>query len=186
MKIMYKPSEYEMNLIILYVISNLKTSATYTILDYIVSQAVDVNYFALQDYLLALIESENLTELTLDGEKIYSLTVLGEETIGFFADRIPMSVRDKLGEHIRITNERENVSSEIACDYFPISENEYSVKLNIKENNVTMLNVEMYVGDAERAKRISNYFKANTASVYSDIVSLLNGCADKQSNLEDN
>ena len=87
-----------MNLIILYVISKLRTSATYTILDYIISPAADTNYFALQNYLEALIESENLSELTVDGEKIYSLTVSGEETIGFFADRIPPSVRDKLDE----------------------------------------------------------------------------------------
>ena len=33
MKTMYKPSEYEMKLIVLFVIQNLKTSATYTLLD---------------------------------------------------------------------------------------------------------------------------------------------------------
>lgn len=185
MKIIYKPSEYEMNLIILYVVSNLKTSATYTILDYIISQTVDINYFALQNYLEALIESENLSELTVDGEKIYSLTTPGEETIGFFTDRIPLSVRDKLDEHIRITNERENASSEISSDFFPISENEYSVKLNIKENNVTMLNLEMYVGDRERAKRIKEHFATSTAKVYSDIIALINNGADKKNTAEE-
>ena len=180
MKIMYKPNEYEMNLIILYVISKLRTSATYTILDYIISPAADTNYFALQNYLEALIESENLSELTVDGEKIYSLTVSGEETIGFFADRIPPSVRDKLDELIRKTNEKENASSEISADYFPVSETEYSVKLNIKENNITMLNVEMYVGDKERAKHICKVFSTGTARIYPEIISLINRIADEE------
>lgn len=179
MKSMYKPNEYEMNLIILYVVSGLKTGATYTILDYIVSRTVDINYFALQNYLMALIESENLTELTVEGEKIYSLTEGGRETIGFFADRIPMSIRDRLDIHIRETNEKENVSTEILADYFPINEKEYSVKLNIKENDITMLNVEMYVGDRERAKLICEYLTANTAPVYSEIINMLNQGADK-------
>ena len=169
-----------MNLIILYVISGLKTGATYTILDYIVSRTVDINYFALQNYLEALIESENLTELTVDGEKIYSLTVSGEETIGFFSDRIPMSIRDRLDEYVRETNEKENVSSEIVADYFPINEKEYSVKLNIKENDVTMLNIELYVGDRERARLISEHFAKNTTQVYSQIISIINQGIEKK------
>ena len=58
MKTMYKPNEYEMKLIILYVIKNLKTSATYTILDYVVSSCVDLNYFDLEQYIGNLIETE--------------------------------------------------------------------------------------------------------------------------------
>ena len=181
MKTMYKPDDYEMNLIVLYVISKLKTSATYTILDYIVSLTVDINYFALQDYLKALIESQNISEHSVDGEKIYSLTPEGEETIGFFADRIPLSLRDRLDKHIVETNRRENVSTSIKCDYFPINEREYSVKLDIKESDVTMLNFEMYVGDRERAKKISRYINNNTGEVYSQIVALINTNADKES-----
>lgn len=180
MKTMYKPDDYEMNLIVLYVISKLKTSATYTILDYIVSLTVDINYFALQDYLRALIESENISEHSVDGEKIYSLTPEGSETIGFFADRIPLSLRDRLDGNILEINRRENVSSSIACDYFPINEREYSVKLDIKENDITMLNIEMYVGDRERAKKLSRYLSNNTGEIYSQIISLINTNADDE------
>lgn len=179
MKSMYKPNEYEMNLIILYTVLHLKTGATYTILDYIVSRTVDINYFALQSYLEALIDSENLAELTVDDKKIYSLTTAGEETIGFFADRIPPSIRDRLDEYVREINKKENVSSDISCDYYPISEREYSVKLNIKENDVTMLNIELYVGDRERAKRISEHLKEHTTQVYSQIISLINQGIEK-------
>ena len=59
--------------------------------------------------------------------------------------------------------------------------NEYSVKLDIKESDVTMLNFEMYVGDRERAKKISRYINNNTGEVYSQIVALINTNADKES-----
>ena len=45
MRTMYKPSEYEMKLIVLFVIKYLRTGATYTILDYIISSVVDMDYF---------------------------------------------------------------------------------------------------------------------------------------------
>ena len=186
MKSMYKPNEYEMNLIILYVISRLRVGATYTILDYIISRTVDINYFALEKYLEALIDTENLAELTVEGNKIFSLTESGAETIGFFADRIPMSIRDRLDSFILETNRKENESTKIQSDYFPINEKEYSVKLIIKENDVNMLDMELYVGDKQRAKKISEYMKKNTTQVYSSIVNMINQGADSTEETEEN
>ena len=152
-KTIYKPDEYEMKLIILYVIQNLKISATYTILDYIISSTVDLNYFDLQNHIDNLIETDNIAELEIDDEKVYSITVPGEETIGFFRDRIPFSIREKLDAHIKeYINEKENSASEITSDYYPVNEDEYAVNLTIKENGVTMLNLEIYIGDKETAK----------------------------------
>ena len=171
---MYKPNEYEMKLIILYVIKNLKTSATYTILDYVVSSCVDLNYFDLEQYIGNLIETENITELTIENEKVYSLTDSGEETIEFFETGIPFSIRERLNTVVALTNKRENAATEITADYLPINETEYCVKLNIKENNVTMLGLEVYIGDKQRAKDICEYIKKDTTKVYSDIISALN------------
>ena len=174
-KTIYKPDEYEMKLIILYVIQNLKISATYTILDYIISSTVDLNYFDLQNHIDNLIETDNIAELEIDDEKVYSITVPGEETIGFFRDRIPFSIREKLDAHIKeYTNEKENYSSEITSDYYPINENEYAVNFTIKENGVTMLNLEIYIGDKETAKNTSEYFLKNTNDVYMGIFDLIN------------
>ena len=174
MKIMYKPNEYEMKLIILYVIKNLRTSATYTVLDFVVSSSVDLNYFDLQHYIVNLIETENISELIIDNDKVYTLTPSGEETIGFFEKEIPFSVREKLTNNIIIINKRENAASEITADYLPINEREYMVKFNIKETNITLMSVEAYIGDKQRAKDICEYFKENTEKVYTDILNILN------------
>ena len=175
MKVMYKPSEYEIKLIILFVIKNLRTSATYTILDYVISSSIDMNYFDLQQYIDNLIETDNITELTIDGERVFSLSRAGEETIGFFADRIPFSIRERLIEYVNITNKKKNVSSEITYDYYPISQTEYGVKMNIKENGVTMMKLDIYVGDKQSAKNICKRFADNTTEIYAGILAIING-----------
>lgn len=173
MRVMYKPSEYEIKLIILFVIKNLRTSATYTILDYVISSSIDMNYFDLQQYIDNLIETDNISELTIDGERVFSLSRDGEETIGFFADRIPFSIRERLIEHVNIINKKKNVSSEITYDYYPITQTEYGVKMNIKENGVTMMNLEIYAGDKQNAKDICKRFADNTTDIYAGILALI-------------
>ena len=173
MRSMYKPSEHEMKLIVLFVIKYLRTSATYTILDYVISSVVDMDYFSLQEYISALMEVGDISELDIDNSKVYSLNPSGDETIGFFADKIPYSIREKLTECINATNKEQNSATEITCDYYPINNTEYSVKFTMKENNVTMLALDVYIGDKETAKKVSEHFLSNTSDAYSKIIELI-------------
>ena len=174
MRTMYKPSEYEMKLIVLYVIKYLRTSATYTILDYVISSVVDMDYFVLQEYIGTLMEVGDLAEFEIENDKVYSLTSSGEETIGFFTDKIPYSIREKLTERINVTNKEQNSANEITCDYYPINNTEYCVKFHMKENNVTMLALDVYIGDKETAKKASEYLLASTGDAYSKIMEIIN------------
>ncbi len=173
MKTMYKPSEYEMKLIVLYVIYNLKTSATYTLLDYIISSVVDMNYFDLELYIRNLIEVGDLADIEIEGERVYSLNPSGEETIGFFETKIPFSIRERLLQYVKDVNQKANVANEISTDYYAINENEYAVVLNIIENNVTMLKLDVYIGDKETAKKAAQHLKSNVNDVYTNIMQLV-------------
>jgi UDP-N-acetylglucosamine 2-epimerase len=117
---------------------------------------------------------EGLAELDIDNDKVYSLTASGEETIGFFADKIPYSIREKLTNCVNIINKEQNLANEITCDYYPINNTEYCVKFNMKENNVTMLSMDIYIGDKETAKRTSEYLLSDTAGAYSKIMEVIN------------
>ena len=178
MRTMYKPSEYEMKLIVLYVIKYLRTSATYTILDYVISSVVDMDYFVLQEYIGTLMEVGDLAEFEIENDKVYSLTPSGEETIGFFADKIPYSIREKLTTCVNNTNKEQNSENDITCDYYPINNTEYCVKFHMKENNVTMLALDVYIGDKETAKKASEYLLASTGDAYSKIMEIINSGID--------
>ncbi len=173
MRTTYKPSEYEMKLIVLFVIRNLKTSATYTLLDYVISSVVDMNYFDLELYIRNLIEVGDLAEIKIENERVYSLNASGEETIGFFEGKIPYSIRERLDEYVKIVNKKANVANKISADYYPINEKEYGAILSIMENNATMLKLDVYVGDKETAKKTAEYFNNNVNEVYAKIMQMV-------------
>lgn len=173
MNFRYRPTEQEIKLMILYIISSLRVNATYTLLDYIIVRSADVNYFELEQHIRALIESGNISELEVEGKLIFSLTDSGEETAGFFAERIPYSVREKIDAAVIEVNKKESGANVVSADYFPITEGQYKVECAIVEEHVTLLKFEVYAGPVERAKEMTRYIRNNTAQVYRDMMTAL-------------
>ncbi len=170
---LYKLDDYETKLVILYSLHNLKMSPNYATLSQVVSSSADVQYFELQEYLEALLEMGSVKESVVSGENIYSITTLGEETCEYFSKRIPASVREKVENAAKLVNNDKSDQNKIYADYIPINENEYKVVCGIKEENVKLLDFEMYAGSKERAKKICAYFKDHTNEFYMNIVSHL-------------
>jgi len=170
----YKPTDYEIKLIILYAVKTLKIDANYTILDYVISSSANVNYFELEQYIKNLIDIGNLTERTSGADTVFSITESGEETLGFFSNKIPGSIMERLNDIIFKVNREALSGNKISVDYYPLNENEYTVKISIEEDKKVLMNMEFYAGPKERAREISRYLKANTEDFYKKVASLIN------------
>lgn len=174
MEYAYKPTDYEIKLIILYAVKSLRIGANYTILDYVISSSANVNYFELEQYIKSLLQNGNISEVLADGENIFSITESGEETLGFFSHKIPGSIMTRLDEKISAINHKEASGNKVCADFVPVNENEYTVKFSMEEGGTVLLNLELYAGSKERAKNICKYLKTNTADFYKQINGLIN------------
>ncbi len=181
MEYTYKPTEYEIKLMVLFAVKNLKLPSGYTLLDYVISSAANVNYFELGQYISALMATDNLREYTADGETYFSITEAGEETLDFFSGKIPGSIKDVLIEKIQEINREQARGNKLYADYFPINENEYTVKFSLEEGGVTLLNLELYAGSRERAVEICKYLKTDTGSFYKAVVEAIDNGINKNS-----
>lgn len=170
MEYKYKPDDYEAKLAVLYSMSNLNKNPNYTILSQVVFAGVDISYFELQEYLHALIEMKSVEEIKEGDEYVYRLTSIGEETSEFFSNRIPASVRDKIENAAKSINGDRSGENKVYADYIPINENEYKIECGIMENNLKLLDFEMYAGTKEKAKTMCTYFKEHTDEFYVHIV----------------
>ena len=173
MEFTYKPTEYEIKLIILFTIKSLKKNADYTLLDYVISQAANINYFELEPYIAELISKDNLMEYEADGKTYFSIKESGEETLEFFTHKIPGSIRLRLEETIKAINRKEASGNKFFVDYIPVSETEYMVKLAMEEGGVSLMNLELYAGSRERAVAICSYLKNSTADFYKGVTELI-------------
>ena len=174
MEFTYKPTDYEIKLIILYAVKALKIDANYTILDYVISSSANVNYFELEQYIKNLMDSGNLKERMVGQDNIFSITESGEETLSFFSNKIPGSIMERLDDMISSVNREALSGNKIHVDYYPINENEYTVKISIEEDKKVLMNMEFYAGPKERAKDISLYLKANTEEFYKKVAEVIN------------
>lgn len=171
----YRPDEMEIKLMLLYIIKNLRCEATYTLLDYIVKDIAELNYFELNNYIKALVSTSDIKEIkTGDDSLIYSITNTGEETIDFFADKLPFTIRETLNERIKHINKVHNTANEIKVDYYPVCCNEYAVSFDVVENNIPMLKLEFYAGSLERAKELAIYINENPDTAYEKLFKCIN------------
>lgn len=173
MEHLYKPSDYEAKIIIFYAIKILHKNPSYTTLSEVVSSGADIQYFELQGYLQELVALKSIEEITVGEETVYSLTQLGEDYYDFYKNEILPSIQDKMQEAADRINNDSSDRNKVYADYIPINENEYKVVCGIMENNVKLLDFEMYAGEKEKAKKICRYFKENTNDFYMNIVSFL-------------
>ena len=62
----------------------------------------------------------------------------------------------------------------ISAEYIPESENDYTVKCKIVENNKTIFEVKIFAGSNEQARNISDNWRKNAKEIYPKIMNLLN------------
>ena len=166
----YKPDDYETKLIILYSIKKLNKSPSYSLLSQVITAAADINYFEIEGYMSELSELGSTREYLIEGEPVFSLTPSGMEMCEYFETRIPASVREKIELSAAEINNDKSDRNKVYANYIPISEMEYKVHCGILEDNVKLLDFEMYAGPKERAKDICEYFKEHTKDFYVAII----------------
>ena len=71
MEYTYIPTEYEIKLMILYTVKEVKMPSSYTLIDFVISSCANVNYFELEPHITDLLDSQNLKEYISDGERYY-------------------------------------------------------------------------------------------------------------------
>ena len=170
MLLRYKPDDYETKLIILYSIKQLNKSPSYHLLSQVITSAADINYFEIEGYISDLTQLGSIEEYIVEGESVFSLTGAGMEMCEYFETRIPASVREKIEMSAAQINNDKSDRNKIIANYIPISEYEYKVHCGIMEDNIKLLDFEMYAGSKEKAKEICAYFKEHTKEFYVAII----------------
>lgn len=170
---LYRPTEYELELSVLYVIKNLKTGATAPLLHNIVGSAVKTNFFEIGHITYLLIDNGSLKEISFDGDTVYTITDTGVTNINYFYKSIPYSVREKLLDAVDEVNKRVKFESEIKADILPISERVFMAKCEINENGERLLDLALNVGSREMAKKCAAYFKENYEEIYQKILEIM-------------
>ena len=162
----------ENKVLILYILDKLDKDITNDGLFKIISSVNGLNYFYFQQTLKDLVET-NLVGYTKDDGTVVKITSEGKNAYSLTKDLLPGIV--KLKADSVFEKELANIKEEssIVAEFIPKSENEYTVKCRIIENNETIFEVETFAGSRERAKKICDNWNQNATELYPKIIELL-------------
>ena len=171
--------------LILYVLSNVKTDVTESDIFKIISPVNNINYFYFKQILADLVDSKLVQTYTKDEDAdekqvLYILTFVGQNSLNLTIDVLPGLLKLKIDNVLK--NELNNIISEdsIVTEYIPENENSYTVKCKIVENNKTIFEVRTFAGSNEHAKFIADNWKENASVIYPKILELITGKVDNK------
>ena len=97
----------------------------------------------------------------------------GKQALTLVKNIIPGIIKFKVDNTFKSTlNKFENKMS-ITSDFLPHSENEYSVKFKIVENNQILFDLQLYAGSREQAKSLCDNWNKNADKIYPKILDIL-------------
>ncbi|NLL82564.1 MAG: DUF4364 family protein [Tissierellia bacterium] len=160
-------------LLILYILSVLQNKITNAELTELILDKGYMNYFALQQYIRELIESE-LIESVIDEElEKYGICEKGVVTLKLLENKIPDNIKNELENKFSSDKRIAVKDTEIISEYYKKENNQYTVNLKLVENEDVLFSIYLEVATEEQGKEICKTWKNNTESIYKEILTLL-------------
>ena len=163
----------ENKVLILYLLEQINGEIIEDGLFKIISSINNINYFYFKQVLTDLIDSKLVGTYTKDEDPLIRITSEGKNALSLTKEVLPGILKLKADNLLK--KELLSIEEELSviAEYTPKSENDYTIKCKIVENNETIFEVKTYAGSRERAKRIVDNWNKNAQDIYPKMLNLL-------------
>ncbi len=160
-------------LLILYILDNADIPMNNSEITQFLLENNYMNYFLAQQFISELVSSKFIEFSTKDGQEYYHLSNAGKDTLSFFNDRIPQTLKEEVNNKFQKKKEEMVKESQIIGNYYKKSESEYIVNLKVIEKDINLFSMSLNVVSNKQAKMICNNWKKNPHEIYKKIIDLL-------------
>ncbi|QGU94946.1 DUF4364 family protein [Clostridium bovifaecis] len=162
----------EDKLLLLYLLEKIKLPISNNQITQIILENNFINYFALQQYLAELINS-NFVDYIEQGDK-HRIVISsdGLKVLSLFRNRISKNKMRAIDDYL--LKQIENIKKEItiSADY-TIEGSNYIVNLKAIENNSILIDLKLNVASNNQAKALCSKWKKNSADIYDKLIKAL-------------
>lgn len=160
-------------LILLYVIDSINMPVSNLTITKLILENKFMNYFMLQQFLNELCDSNFLSSELIDDKTFYTITPNGKQTLGYLLNLIPAGIKVRIDN--TISSIKRNIKNEtlITADFTPESENEFVVSCKVREDNFTLIELNITVGTKNDARAICENWKKHSQAIYPEIIESL-------------
>ncbi len=160
-------------LIILYMLRKVDFPMTNSQISEFILDKGYTTYFKLQQAISELIESGFIREESTHSRTFYHLTEDGEETIQYFKSNISQAIIDDIEQFLK--EKQYELKNEVAVksDYYRNTNMEYSVRCQVIENNLPLIDITVTVPTEAEAETIAKNWSERNQKIYARVMSNL-------------
>ena len=128
------------------------------------------NYFTLQQAISEMVENGFIREETTHNRTLYHLTEEGRDTIRYFKNNISSAIQEDI--ELFLKEKKYDLKNEVSvkADYYPNKNSEYSVRCQIFENGVSLIDLTLNVPTKEQAETMANNWNQKNQEIYAQIM----------------
>lgn len=160
-------------LIILYMLNKVDFPLTNSQISEFILDEGYTSYFKLQQAISELIESGFIREESTHSRTFYHLTEDGAQTIHFFKNDISPAIQEDINTFLSKKKYELKNEVSIKSDYYRNQNMEYSVRCQVIEHSVPLIDLTITVPTESEAMTISNNWAKKNQEVYALVMSKL-------------
>lgn len=157
-------------LIILYMLDKVNFPLTNSQISEFILEREYTNYFTVQQVLSECLDSNLIRIESTYQRTIYHITDEGKETIDFFFQDISTAIREEIDGYLSEKKYDLKHDTDVVADYYRNANHEFSVNLQIKENNSSLIDLTISVPTEGVAESIANNWTQKNQEVYALIM----------------
>lgn len=163
----------ENKVLILYILNKLNKDIKQDDLFQIITSINEINYFYFKQVLTDLIDSKLVGSYTKEEEQVVRITTDGKNNFTLTQNILPGIMKLKADNIFEKEFHLIEQESSVIAEFIPKSENDYTIKCKIVENNETIFEVQTFAGSRDRSKRIVDNWNKNANTIYPKILDIL-------------
>lgn len=130
-------------------------------------------YFKLQQSLSELIDAGFIQEEPIRNRTLYSLTEEGASTIELFRKNISHAIRQDVNDYLREKQYELKSETAVKANYYRNTNQEYSVRCQVMENTLPLIDLTITVPSEEEAKTAASNWQKKNQEIYAQIMAQL-------------
>ena len=170
---MHDTNIFDKRLLVLLLLKETSQALTAEQITNLSSEFEDITYIDVCMFLDSLKNSGYIYEKYEDNKIFYSLTESGADILEELIVLVPGINLLNIKNILKNSFEDYKQNYEVDAIILPIKEDEYKVSCYIKDGNDELINLTIYAGDKENAKKISSNWKENADDLYGEIIELM-------------
>ncbi len=132
-----------------------------------------MNFLTLQEVTAELTESGMITADKSKNRTYLACTDEGKRTLSYFAGRIPAAIRADIDVFLSENGYEMRRESAIRADYMRTSAGDYEVHMSALEQENPLVDLRLYVTDADTAETVCQNWREKSAGVYQSLIKML-------------